>query len=38
MENLLMLAPAGGAIALLFAVMLTSKIKKADQGTKKWLR
>jgi K(+)-stimulated pyrophosphate-energized sodium pump len=35
MENLLMLAPAGGAIALLFAVMLTSKIKKADPGTEK---
>ncbi|NLG33129.1 MAG: sodium-translocating pyrophosphatase [Syntrophomonadaceae bacterium] len=35
MENLLMLAPAGGAIALLFAVMLVNKIKKAEPGTEK---
>lgn len=35
MDNLVMFAPAGGALALLFAVYLASKIKKADPGTER---
>ncbi|NLJ71935.1 MAG: sodium-translocating pyrophosphatase [Syntrophomonadaceae bacterium] len=35
MENLVLYAPAGGALALLFALFLTSKVKKADPGTER---
>ncbi|QGU00351.1 K(+)-stimulated pyrophosphate-energized sodium pump [Candidatus Syntrophocurvum alkaliphilum] len=33
MEGLVYFAPAGGALALLFALYLTSRVKKADTGT-----
>lgn len=35
MENLVLYAPAGGALALLFALYLSSKVKKADPGTER---
>ncbi|HZJ84082.1 MAG TPA: sodium-translocating pyrophosphatase [Syntrophomonadaceae bacterium] len=35
MENLVLYAPAGGALALLFALYLSSKVKKADTGTER---
>jgi len=35
MENIVMFAPAGGALALLFALYLSSKISKAEPGTER---
>lgn len=35
MENLVMYAPAGGALALLFALFLSMKINKADPGNER---
>ncbi len=35
MENLVIYAPAGGALALLFALYLSAKVSKADPGTEK---
>ena len=32
MENIVMFAPVGGALSLLFAVYLASKVSKADPG------
>jgi hypothetical protein len=36
MGNLVAYAPAGGALALLFALYLSSKVSKADQVMKRW--
>ena len=33
MENILMLVPVSGVLALLFALVLTNKINKVDAGT-----
>jgi len=35
MENLALFAPAGGALALLFALYLSVRIGKADPGTER---
>lgn len=35
MEHLMIYAPAGGALALLFALYLSAKVKKADPGTER---
>jgi K(+)-stimulated pyrophosphate-energized sodium pump len=35
MENIVMFAPAGGALALLFALYLSSKVSKADPGNER---
>lgn len=37
MENLLIYAPASGALALLFALFLAAKVQKADPGTPKMI-